>query len=279
MAKYIKMTDQMAEDARQAFEESLSASRRLRMVDGISFKKNFDAADQRATIYFSEEAWMKTQALVSGFSNEVAWHGVAARVDGTELNEYVISDVVVYPQTVTGATVEMDEENYAKWIILNDGDERFESLRMQGHSHVNMGTSPSPTDIKHQGEILDQLTDDDFYIFMILNKSGSRWATIFDLKKNVMFENNDITVSVIGWSCGMDEFMKEARGLVKAKSYPVTTYGGNAPYRPTAPAQSQNNVGANQTKVKTQIGAGWRGAKNTSQSQEEEDRYNYGWGD
>ena len=40
-----------------------------------------------------------------------------------------------------------------------------------GHSHVNMGTSPSSVDLNHQEEILRMLGDNDFYIFMIWNKS------------------------------------------------------------------------------------------------------------
>lgn len=260
MARYIRMTDELKERARQEFDEFLSASDK--MLDGkISFSKKFDVTGKKTTVYLSEEAWCKMQALVNGFSNEVAWHGVAARVESDDVDGYIISDIVVYPQSVTGATVDMDEEGYAMWIIQNDGDERFNQLWMQGHSHVNMATAPSPTDIKHQSDILDQLGDEDFYIFMILNKSGSRWATIFDMKKNVMYENDDITVSVVGWSSGIDEFMKEARSLVKTKVYQTKPYASQSPYRPmtTTSGAGSNVVNVDSAKPKTQIGSGWAG--------------------
>ena len=49
---------------------------------------------------------------------------------------------------------------------------------MHGHSHVNMGTSPSATDTKLQEDHLAQLQDNDFYIFLIVNKKREIWCTI-----------------------------------------------------------------------------------------------------
>lgn len=165
--------------------------------------------------------------LIKEFDKEVAWHGVARRTEDESLDEYVIDDIVVYPQEVTGATVEMDTEKYALWIQENIEDERFNHIYMQGHSHVNMGTSPSSVDLNHQEEILGMLGDNDFYIFMIWNKSFASTNKIYDLKKNVMFEDKDITVKIIGQNEGLDEFIKNAKDMVKSKSY---AYGGQSGY-------------------------------------------------
>ena len=86
-----------------------------------------------------------------------------------------------YPQKVTGATVNTDQEAYAKWMQELD-DETFNSLRFQGHSHVNMGVSPSSTDIENQGRIVSQFgSADHFYIFMIWNNSMDFSARVFDM--------------------------------------------------------------------------------------------------
>ena len=88
----------------------------------------------------------------------------------------------------------------------------------------------------------------------------------------VAYENDDITVSVVGWSSGLDEFMKEARSLVKTKVYQTKPYAGQSPYRPmTTTAGAGSNVSnADSTKPKTQIGSGWSGR---------DGGYNYNWRD
>ena len=193
----------------------------------------------------------------------------------------------------------MDTEKYALWIQENIEDERFNHIYMQGHSHVNMGTSPSSVDLNHQEEILGMLGDNDFYIFMIWNKSFASTNKIYDLKKNVMFEDKDITVKIIGQNEGLDEFIKNAKDMVKSKSYAYggqSGYGGyynqgyrgapaGTPYNPLAgksddkkdskkeenkdKSSGKKNDGE---KPRTRIGAGWHGQNACQESM-------YGWED
>ena len=191
MSRPIKMTQAYMDECRQDFEKALQLTK---LADGkLTFTKTFSIADRKAVLYFTANAWAKMTALIRDFDKEVAWHGVASRGEDESKDEYIISDIVVYPQTVSGATVEMDTEEYAKWLMDNADDERFENIHMQGHSHVNMAPNPSSVDLNHQEEILNMLGDDDFYIFMIWNKSLSNNIKIYDLKKNVLFEDKDIT--------------------------------------------------------------------------------------
>lgn len=117
----------------------------------------FSCGEQKATVFFTPDAWAKMVTLLREFDKEVAWHGVARRGENEEANEYIISDILVYPQTVSGASVEMDTEEYAKWIMDNAEDDRFNNIHMQGHSHVNMAPNPSSVDLNHQEEILNML--------------------------------------------------------------------------------------------------------------------------
>lgn len=204
MSKPIKITDEFRAAALREFAEALS---RMRMTDGrISYSKPLEDSSRRATVCFTPEAWMKMYMLVMSFDKEVAWHGVATRGEDPEKDEYIISDILVYPQKVTSATVETDQEEYENWLY-DLPDEVFNNLRMQGHSHVNMSTSPSGVDTNHQGKIMQQLDDDMFYIFMIWNKSLSKWIKIYDFSKNTMFESADVDVKILDKGWDLDGFL------------------------------------------------------------------------
>lgn len=244
MAKIIKMTQELQAQCRKEFyrefEEAISKGK---LVDGkLSFSKSFGTVDQKAQVYFSEMAWLKMTTLLREFSKEVAWHATAYRVPG-DVDAYFIGDILVYPQTVTPSSVDMDTEKYAMWIMENeDKDERFSNIRAQMHSHVNMAVSPSSVDITHQEEILHQLEDDGFYIFMIWNKSLNVNIRIFDMQKNLMFENTDVTWSVLDGDIGLSAFLAEAKKQVVDKAtysgynygYGNNYCGGSGPYDPTS---------------------------------------------
>ena len=194
MAKIIRLTPDVLETVKKEFEKQLLSTK---LSNGkFQFTSSFSGVKRDAVLYFTKNAWQKMQALVSGFNKEVAWHGIAKRGDDPEKDEYVISDILVYPQEVTGATVNTDQVEYQTWL-MNHEDEVFNNIRMQGHSHVNMGTTPSGVDESLYDRILAQLEDDMFYIFMIWNKQGQKTIKIYDLAKNVLFETSDVTVTVM----------------------------------------------------------------------------------
>lgn len=266
MSKPIKLTEQYLNECRSDFEKALTLTK---LADGkLSFTKTFSCGERKAVVYFTAEAWAKMAILIKEFDKEVAWHGIAHRGEDESKDEYIIEDIVVYPQEVTGASVEMDTEKYANWLMENAEDERFNNIRMQGHSHVNMNTTPSSVDITHQEEILSMLGDDDFYIFMIWNKSFASTNKVYDLKKNVLFEHTDITVKMIGAGEDLDAFLKAAKDMVKNKPY---TYNNayNTPRSPALPGAPYNPLASGKTderksekreeKPRTRIGAGWQG--------------------
>ena len=277
MSKPIKLTAEYLDECRKDFEKALTMTK---LSDGkISFTKVFSCGDQKATVYFAPVAFAKMSMLIKEFDKEVAWHGIARRADDDTSNDYIIDDIVVYPQEVTGATVEMDTEKYATWIQDNIEDERFNHIYMQGHSHVNMTTSPSSVDLNHQDEILGMLGDDDFYIFMIWNKSFTSTNKIYDLKKNILFEDRDITVKILGQPEGLDKFLSDAKEMVKNKVSSYATpntfykdtpmsksaspynplYSGNDVYDQGSLFKSSTPSESHADKTRTRIGCGWRG--------------------
>lgn len=225
MAKIIKITPECMDEIRKDFEDALSSAK---LSDGkINFTKSFGNIKRDATVYFTELAWLKMQTLIREFDKEVAWHGLAYRGNDSEKDEYFIRDILVYPQEVAAATVNTDQEKYQMWL-MNHEDDVFNNIRMQGHSHVNMGVTPSSVDTSLYDRILEQLDDTMFYIFLIYNKRGEKTYKIYDLAKNVLFETSDITVKILDDGTGIEKFLQEAKTMVKDKVYsaPVSVYSG-----------------------------------------------------
>lgn len=222
MSKIIKLADHNIEEICKDFRNFLNQTK---ISDGkIQYTKSFKNSDAKATLYFTETAWVKMITLVDEFDKEVAWHGIAKRKCNDEgKSEYIVSDIMVYPQEVTGATVNTDQSKYQNWLYAFD-DDVFNNIRFQGHSHVNMGTTPSAVDLTHQNSILEQLNDDMFYIFIILNKRRERTIKIYDLKINTLFETDDITVRFIDDGLGLRAFIDEAKNMVTEKTYSFTPY-------------------------------------------------------
>ena len=207
----------------------------MKLSDGeIKYNRSFKYQDATAIVWLTQDAYQKIVALVSGFSDEVAWHGSVSRKGD---NEFIIEDIFVYPQTVTGSTVTTDQTAYTKWLYGLD-DITFDKIRMQGHSHCNMGVSPSSVDDKHRQQILDQLEKDMFYIFMVWNKSLSIHTLIYDMQRNVLYEDKDVEVKLHN-SEEMEKFLADAQK--KVQKYTYTS-------KPTA---SSNKSGSKSTNRKT----------------------------
>lgn len=228
MSKPIKLTDELIKKIQAEFTENLKS---MKLFDGkVSYNKSFkweDGKAEKAIITFTPTAFAKMTMLLLQFDSEVAWHGVVYR-DEKIPNLFKITDILVYPQLVSGSTVNTDQNEYTAWLYGFD-DEVFSNIRMQGHSHVNFGTTPSAVDTTHQEQILNQLDDDMFYIFMIWNKKFERTTKLYDLRNNTLYENDDIDI-FIGEDCvNLDHFIADAKRTVKPK--PVTSYnnsyGGN----------------------------------------------------
>ena len=182
MAKPIKLTPEIIEEVKKEFDAYVKD----KISDGrISFQKTVNTVQRKATVYFVQSAYRKFQALVKEFDKEVAWHGIAYRGKDESKDEYYITDILVYPQEVTGATVTTDQNKYQTWLMNHD-DETFNNIRMQGHSHVNMGVTPSGVDENLYESILAQLDDTMFYIFMIWNKKNDKKSKVLQKKSKAL---------------------------------------------------------------------------------------------
>lgn len=208
MSRPIVLTEEIKKQLQAEFSEVLD---KTKMTDGkISYSKGFKYENSNAVVWLTMEAYNKILALVTEFSEEVGWHGTVTRKFS---NEFVIEDIFVYPQEVTGSTVNTDQKEYTDWLNSFD-NEIFSKLKMQGHSHVNMGVSPSGVDERHREQILGQLEKDMFYIFMVWNKKLDIHTLIYDMDKNILYEDKDIEVKLTG-NNGLNDFMADAKEKVQ----------------------------------------------------------------
>ena len=210
MPRPIIMTDEMKQAVREDFAGMLDG---MKMPDGkLSYSKSFKYNDSEAVVWLTTEAYRKMLALVTGFSDEVGWHGVVTRSGDSE---FIIEDILVYPQEVTGSTVNTDQEVYTEWLYSLE-DDTFDRIRMQGHSHVKMGVTPSGVDDNHRQQLLEQLESDMFYIFMVWNKALSVHTIVYDMERNILYEDKEVDVRLLN-DDETDEFLTDAKEKVRKK--------------------------------------------------------------
>lgn len=207
------------EESRSAFEQWFKENSRKTWSTSSAFKLPVVKDERRAVLKMTGKAWAKMLILIHSFDSEVAWHGTVQRNDDHPAS-FTITDILLYPQEVTGSTVTTNQEDYQNWMLSLDEDQLM-SMRFQGHSHVNMGVTPSPTDVDHQEGIVGMMKNEDFYIFGIFNKKGDKTLRIFDCKTNVYYETKDIDFSVICDDIG--ELREDMDAMVTKKTY---TYAG-----------------------------------------------------
>lgn len=186
------------------------------MPDKIDFSRSLKpylkGDDSKATIYFLPDVYLKTMHLIKNTTTEVGWHHTVEKLSD---NDYLIKDILLFPQLVTGVTVTPDAEEYAKWLMTID-DETFSELRGHGHSHVKMGVSPSGVDEDYRQDMITNMNGNDFYIFYIANQTNKFHYEIYDFSSNAIYENKDIDIKFLTsdredlteWKKEQDKFLQ-----------------------------------------------------------------------
>lgn len=142
-------------------------------------------------ICITTDAYAKMQTLVNETDTEIGWYGTVEKIEG--LNEtYLIKDILVYPQTVTGATCEQDDDRIFEFE-MELTTEQVNEKRFHGHSHVNMGVTPSGVDESFYQDLLTQIND--YLIVLVINKKGDYTLRFYDVEHNLMY--SDLQLNVI----------------------------------------------------------------------------------
>lgn len=143
------------------------------------------------TVYITTEAYLKMRKLVDDVSTEIGWYGTVTKCPGLD-NVFVIEDILVYPQTVTGATCEQDDDKMFEFEMSLTTDQ-VNHKRFQGHSHVNMGVTPSGVDEQFYQDLLTQVTD--YFIITVTNKNKAYTTRFYDIANNILY--SDVPIHIL----------------------------------------------------------------------------------
>ena len=225
--------EKIIEEVRQKLDKDPLAGGKFEYSTSFYYEKGKDF--KKPTIKFTSTAWNKMRKLVEMFNKEIGWQGLIKRISD---KEWLIYDILVYKQKVSGVTVDTDDDDFNKFIVEAWGlvdIEAGESPNFQGHSHVEMSVSPSTVDLNDQATRMKGMTEG-YYVFTIQNKKGDSSWWIYDFDNNVMYDTKEIEIEVEG-----DEYTKfaeAAKQLVSDTYKYIPTYGG---YGKTANTISKDN--------------------------------------
>lgn len=137
-------------------------------------------------VFIDTDALTKMQLFVQECTDEIGWLGTAYR---DEKNNITINDVFLFDQEVHATTTEITPDGLASFgeaiLSLPEGMDIWNNLKMWGHSHVNMGVTPSGQD-NDQMRTFAQ-TGHDWFIRLIANKSGDMKLDVYDYEKGITF--------------------------------------------------------------------------------------------
>lgn len=171
-------------------------------------------------VYITPEAYLKMRLLVDKTTSEIGWYGIVNQQPGFN-NKYVIEDIIVYPQKVSGATCEQDESRMFDFEMGLTTDE-VNHKRFQGHSHVNMGVSPSGVDENFYQELLTQVTD--YFIITVTNKNNVYHTRFYDMANNILY--TDVAIELLSES-----------GTLLSTWYDLQAAQAKKPVRTTTPVK------------------------------------------
>ena len=171
-------------------------------------------AKEPTVLYFTDEAMVKMMTLVMSCSLEVGWQGI---VEKKEKGVYLIKDVFTYPQATSAANIWIDDLRFGIWqanLCMEDPD-RFDSIRLHGHSHVNMSTFASGEDRLLQYYWTEALQENQFYIFLIINKRLEYWCKIVDREDGLLYEKALIDTETCAVGSILKDYSENVNTIVK----------------------------------------------------------------
>ena len=180
----------------------------------ISFNVS-EVAKERITILFTQNAYIKMQALVDFYDTEVGWYGMVEKIND---RLYRVYDVKVCKQYVNGSKVDTDDDDTLQFFNSLT-DEEAEHMHFQAHSHVRMSTSASPVDLQNQADVVHNLGKTGFYIFQIWNKNGDISTYLYDIDANMYYDSKDVVIDIETEDATVSEFLDSTLDLVIEKKY------------------------------------------------------------
>lgn len=186
------------------------------------------------TVYYTPEAYAVIQLAVAHCSKEVGWWGMVEKME----DGYLISDIYIPEQTVTGAETDIDSDAMAALALqLMESNRDPSKLCYWGHSHVNMGVSPSGQDEAQVEEYLDNMP---LIIRGIYNKKGEAKVDVYDRERGVVFQCVPTQLYVMDPTTEAT-WLDLLKTNVKERTYPTASYPPVGKQVPQAPMTTTNS--------------------------------------
>jgi len=182
-------------------------------------------------VWYSNRAWQKMKQAISMCPDEVGWLGTVDTVEGG----YLVTDIHVPEQIVTGTETDISAESLAN---LAEELDYPENLFYWGHSHVNMGVSPSGQDEQQTAEYLEH---NDVFIRGIYNKKGDSKVDVFDMVEGMLYQKvaNGVKIEALPDN-EMTEFKAKVSANVKKFVYKPPNRTHNNGYQGGGSRQESN---------------------------------------
>ena len=136
-------------------------------------------------VYVSEVALNKMFEYVNQCTFEIGWLGSVERFEDT----FLVKDVYLITQESNAVTCELTTsglEDFASELLLEEnGVDLWNSIKLWGHSHVNMSVGGSGQDDKQMTEF----SENAWFLRVIANKKGEMEFVLYDFENNLLYEN------------------------------------------------------------------------------------------
>lgn len=173
-----------------SWQERKTAKPKLEIIQAVSPK-----------VLIMQSAADKMDIIIENSAKEVGW---LCEVIECEDKTYLINDVFILEQDVHATTTEINTAGLTKFadelLAREDGVEVWNRIRGWGHSHVNMGVSPSGQDNAQMN--LFTANGCEYFIRLIANKKGIMEIAFFDYRVGVNYSD-------VPWSIAQDEYVVE----------------------------------------------------------------------
>lgn len=134
-------------------------------------------------ITFSPLAWAKTWILVEECAKEVGWFG---EVEELPDNMYCVTDIHIPSQQVTHTETDIDAAGLGE-LAEEIGLDRAIKLLFWGHSHANMGVTPSGTDVTTALSFTEYQID--YLACGIFNKARKMRLDLYHFNNGIIFKD------------------------------------------------------------------------------------------
>jgi len=169
-------------------------------------------------VFITPGAYLKVRALVDLCDKEVGWMGSVENAG----DEYTIYDIHMFAQEVHAAETDIDATSIGKVAhdLIQEGKlKEVNEMHFWGHSHVNMGVSPSAQDVDQAYEFEGNGVK--YFICGIFNKKGEMTIDFYDYEHQEVWQELPLKLGspdqIANIRAEMKQLIKEH--VTDAKSY------------------------------------------------------------